>query len=155
MSAANFLRGALLALLIGAPASAATPQRLAGFDVARAETWADALALCDLTAFLRTRPALEADVILSPDPVTEWARPLYGPRFRPPGLFFDRSVRLSFERLERAREVDRRAVGEARARHDRALFRIFSRPNQEEVRFLEEQSRLCAALSADIRTRYR
>ena len=143
-----------IALLGPAAAGAATPPRMAPFDVSRMENWGDALALCDLTAFLRTRPSLDADVVLAADPRTDFARPLYGPRFMPPGLFFDHATRLTFERLEKAGEVDRRAVGEARARHDRPFFRAYERAGSQELAFLEEQSRLCTALTVDVRRRY-
>jgi hypothetical protein len=148
-------KAVLLALLVAAPAAAAPQPRVTDFDVAKTQTWADALALCDLTAFLQSRPDLDADVIMAPDGRSEWLRPLYAPRFLPQGLFYDHNVRLAFERLERAGEVDRRAFGEARARHDRPLFRSFERARKAELEFLAEQSRLCAALVADVRSRYR
>jgi hypothetical protein len=155
MSATSAWPAALLALLIAVPAAAAPRPRLQEFDVARTENWADALALCDLTSFLRTRPNLDADVIMSPDAWSEHLRPLHAPRFLPPGLFFDKRVRLTFERLEKAGEVDRRGFGAARARHDQALFRSYDRADGTELAFLEEQSKLCAALSQDVRARYR
>jgi hypothetical protein len=142
-------------MLIAAPAAGAPRARLNDFDVSRAVTWADALALCDLTSFLRTRPDLDADVILAPDSWSEQLRALYGPRFLPPGLFFDKRVRLAFERLVRAGELDQRSFGEARARYDRPLFRSYERADAQELAFLEEQSRLCVAFTQDIRKRYR
>ena len=145
---------ALMALLVAAPAAPEPSTRMSAFDVSRAESWADALALCDLTAFLRTRPALEADVVLAPDGRSEFVRPLYGPRFLPPGLFFDHYTRLTFERLEKAGEVDRKSVGAARARHDRPLFRSYQRAGGQDMAFLEEQSKLCGALGLDVRQRY-
>jgi hypothetical protein len=151
----RLLLAAFAIALSGPPAAAAeTPARMVPFDVSRAENWGDALALCDLTAFLRTRPSLDADVVLAADSRSEFARPLYGPRFLPPGLFFDQNVRLTFERLEKAGEVDRRSVGAARARHDRPLFRVYQRGGSEDLAFLEEQSQLCAALILDVRRRY-
>jgi len=144
----------LLALLVASPAAPTPSERMSAFDVSRAESWAEALALCDLTAFLRTRPSLEADVVLAPDGRSEFMRPLYGPRFLPPGLFFDHATRLTFERLEKAGEVDRKSVGRARGRHDLALFRSYRRAGRQDLAFLEEQSKLCAALSLDVRQRY-
>ena len=149
------LCAALLVLAVAAPAAAATPQRLSRFDVNNAESWADALALCDLTAFLRTRPALDADVVVAVDPATRMDRVLYGPRFQPPSMFFDGQVRGMFERLARAGEVDSGAVGAARRRHDQSMFREFRMTSGQEMAFLEDQTELCAALAVDVASRYR
>lgn len=125
------------------------------FSVAHAQGWPDALALCDLTRFLLTQPALNADVILALDDNTGEFRPLYGPRFLPPNLLFDGELRRAFFRLERAKETDRRSVGEARFRLDRPMLRAFRRAGSAERRFLEDQAKTCSALVADARTRHR
>ena len=92
----------VLTLAVAAPAAATTPAtRLARFDVANSQTWADALALCDLTSFLRTRPALDADVVLTVDPRSRMDRVLYGPRFQPMSLFFDSRFRNAFDNCQR------------------------------------------------------
>lgn len=149
------LCAALLALAVGGPAAAATPaERLSRFDVGAAQSWADALALCDLTAFLRTRPALDADVVLVEDMGGRMGQALYGPRFTPASLFFDTRVRRTFERLAAAGEVDRRSVGEARRRHDMPMFREFRAASGEDIAFLEAQAELCAALSVDVARRH-
>ena len=139
------------AALIAGPAGADTRADLRRFDIVNVEDWADALALCDLTAFLRTRPALDADAII---PSGDRPGPLYGPRFLPPGLFFDRGVRRTFERLQRAGETDRARVASARARYDLDFYGRLRNPSASEVAFLEEQSSLCAALSIDIDRRF-
>lgn len=154
MTVRQILCGVLTAVALGGPAAAAVPAALRPFDVAQAASWGDALALCDLTAFLRTRPSLKADVVLTRDPRSEMELALYGPRFLPPGLFFDSNTRLTFERLEKAGEVDRKSVAEARRRHDLPLFRQFRVANGEDMAFLEAQSELCAALALDVRQRY-
>ena len=148
------LCAALLAFAVAVPAAASTPARLTAFDVNNSQTWAEALALCDLTTFLRTRPSLEADVVVTADPRTRADRILYGPRFMPTSVFFDSRVRLMFERLERAGEVDRRAVGEARRRYDVGMFQAFRLGSVKDMAFLEDQSLLCAALSIDVRNRH-
>ena len=137
------------ALLTGA--AAPTPET---FDVANAGGWAEALAMCDLTRFLATRPDLDADVILATDQSTGWMRPLYGPRFLPPTLFFDREVKQAFHRLERAGEVDKRGFAEARTRFDRPMMRRFRQQRMSDQHFLEDQSRVCHALEADVQARY-
>ena len=149
------LCAALLALAAAGQAAAASPaERLSRFDVGAAQSWADALALCDLTAFLRTRPALDADVVLVEDRGGRMDSALYGPRFTPVSLFFDIGVRRTFERLAQAGEVDRRRVGEARRRHDMSMFREFRVTSAQDMAFLEAQAELCAALSVDVARRY-
>ena len=148
-------RGALAALLIVIPAHTVRAQGLAVFDVSRSTTWGQALALCDMTSFLQGRPSLDADVIMASDGRSDWPRPLYAPAFLPPGLFFDPGVRSAFERLERAGETNRREFSEARARHDQRLFRTYRHAAGTERQFLKEQSELCRALVADVRSRYR
>ena len=145
----------VLTLAVAAPAAAATtPTRLARFDVANAQTWGDALALCDLTSFLRTRPALDADVVLTVDPRSRMDRVLYGPRFQPVTLFFDSRFRNMFDRLEKSGEVDRGSVAAARRRLDLPMFSEFRVASVKDQVFLEEQAELCTALTIDVRQRY-
>jgi len=145
----------VLALAVAAPAAATTsPTRLSRFDVANSENWADALALCDLTSFLRTRPSLDADVVLTVDPQSRMDRLLYGPRFQPISLFFDSRFRSMFERLEKSGEVDRKSVAAARRRLDLPMFDEFRVASVRDMVFLEEQAELCTALIIDVRQRY-
>ena len=144
----------MLALLIVTPAMAAPRARLSDFDVSKADNWPDALALCDLTAFLRSKPSLDAHVILAPDPSTGWLRPLEAPRFLPLGLFASRSMKMSFERLEKSGEIDRRSFSRARARHDQPMFESYRRANAADLAFLDEQWSLCGFLAEDISERY-
>lgn len=135
-------------------AGAAPQETLSRFDISRAEGWSEALALCDLTEFLLTDPALSADVILARDDGTGQFRPLYGPRFIPPNLLYDGDVKRAYYRLRRAGEVDARSVGEARSAVDRAMLRAFRRYSSTERRFLEKQAETCDGLLTDVRTRY-
>jgi hypothetical protein len=145
----------LLALAVTAPAAATTTgSRLSQFDVNNSQTWADALALCDLTSFLRTRPSLDADVVLTVDPLSRMDRVLYGPRFQPISLFFDTRFRRMFERLEKSGEVDRSSVAQARRRLDLPMFDEFRVASVKDMVFLEEQAELCTALTIDVRRRY-
>ena len=137
-----------------APAQAAHPE-WERFEVTRAQGWPEALALCDLTRFLLSRPALDADVILTRDDNTGDFRPLYGPRFLPPNLLYDGELRRTFFRLQSEGETDRRSVGEARFRLDRAMFKAFRRGNVEQRLFLENQAETCSALTAQVRSRPR
>jgi hypothetical protein len=154
MSSGGLLRGALLALLIGSSAASAPRARLSDFDINRAEAWPDALAVCDLTLFLRTRPSLDADVILAPDPNSGWVRPLQGPRFLPPNLFHSRTVRQAYERLEAAGQIDRDSFARARLRYDTGMFASYRRANARDLAFLEQQSVLCGYFAQDIRERF-
>ena len=149
------LAAAAAASLAADGATAAPPQPLSSFDVTKLDGWPDALAVCDITAFLRTRPDIDADVILARDENSGWFRPLYRPRFLPPTLFFDSDIRRAFERLEKAGEIDRRSVNEARARWDRPMLRSYDRSGVRERIFLDDQGKVCDALVADVRARYR
>ena len=149
---ARLFSAGLMAVLCG---GAAPAQSLEPFEVARAEDWAQALALCDLTRFVQSEPKLDADVILTRDDGTGQFRPLYGPRFMPPNLFYDGEVKRAFFRLERAGEVNRRSVSAARFALDRPMLRTFRRIGAAERRFLDDQSETCSALLTDVRARYR
>ena len=149
------MRSAAVAVLLGLAASAAAADApLQAFDVARAEGWPRALALCDVASFLKTKPDLDADVILARDDRSGWLRPLHGPRFLPPGLFYDEGVRRAFYRLKAAREVDRRSFAAARADIAREMLPRFRRFTAGETACLREQVRLCDALRADVASRY-
>ena len=124
------------------------------FKLERTQGWAQALAVCDLTRFLLEQRELNADVILARDDSSGQFRALYGPRFLPPNLLYDADLRRAFFRLERAGAVTRRDVGEARFAVDRPMLRAFRRMRSQDRVFLEEQSRTCSALLADVRARY-
>ena len=138
------LAAAASLLLAAAPAE---PE--ARFRVDRATGWAQALAVCDLTRFLLEQRGLQADVILARDDRTGQFRAFYGPRFLPPNLLYDGDLRRSLFKLERAGQVTRREVVEARFQLDRPMLRAFRRMRPGERLFLEEQSRTCSALSAE------
>ena len=135
-------------------ACSAASEPLDRFSVAQANGWAEALAICDLTRFLLEQRNLDADVILARDDRSGQFRAIYGPRFLPPNLLYDADLRHAFFRLERAGEVSRRSVGDARFQLDRPMLRAFRRMRSRDRLFLEEQSRTCSALQADIRARY-
>ena len=153
MKPAAQLLAALVAALAAAPAASAneTPST---FDVASAAGWPEALAICDVTRFLAKQPNLDADVILAVDDQTGWLRPLYGPRFTPPNLFYDSEIKTAFYRLERAGEANRKGFSEARTRYGQQMLRAFRRYTASDRRFLDQQSQVCGRLTEQVRARY-
>ena len=135
-------------------AAAAQTPRHQPFELQQAQGWAQALALCDLTRFLLIRPDLNADVILARDDPGGWLKPMYGPRFLPPAIFFDGRVRRAASRLEKAGELERRDFAEARASYDRPMMQALGRNTAVDQRFLETQADVCSVLEDDIRKRY-
>lgn len=153
MSIGGACRCALLALAVATPAAAEPRAQLRDFDVSVADNWPDALALCDLTAFLKTRPALEASVVFLPH-ASGWLQPLQAPRFAPPNDFVSHTVRRSFERLEAHGEIDRASYNKARARHDMPMFASYRRAGAADLAFIDNQQRLCGFLAQEIAERY-
>lgn len=136
---AMFLAAAVcvLATVAGAQRSAALP------DMRDAADWPEALAACDVSRFLLTRPDLNADMIALPDPRTGGFRPTFAPLFLPPTLYGDVEVTNAFYRLQRRRLITREAAVRARAAAARTAVSAYRRHDTRQRLFLEEQDRLC------------
>lgn len=136
----------LTALALAAPAAApAAPIRpLADFDVRKVEGLADRLALCDLTAFLITRPNLQADVIIAPNRGGAPARVMRQPYYRPLTGLFDEDLDDAMRVMEAHHQVTRREVAAARTRYDVQMLRSYERSSMPQRRFLDEQAKRCS-----------
>lgn len=136
------------AMLLGMmPASA---QAMRTYDVNNVQSWADALAICDVTKFLLSDPDLSAEVIISSAPDVS-AGHLRRPYFLPPNLFYSKVMRLTYESVQKAGQVNDAAYSEARLRYARTMLDTYSRMTQEDRDFLEEQMKTCYALAASTR----
>ena len=121
------------------PASA---ESMKDFDVQKAQTWADALAICDVTKFLTTDPKLESEVIISSMPSHSQVA-LYRPYFIPPSGFYSDVMQKTFERVRDAGLVTTRSYGEARQRYARLMLGAYGFASATDHAFLADQMRLC------------
>lgn len=133
-----------LAAMVGVPASASS---LADYDVQKADTWADALAICDVTKFLLTDPNLSSEVILAPVPGGAPVA-LYRPLFLPPSNFYSDKMRDTFERAQKSGQVTIDAYGAARNRYARLMLTAY-RGTKADHDYLADRMNLCYALAAD------
>lgn len=135
-----------LAAMIGAvPSSAAS---LRDYDVKNADSWADALAICDTTRFLQSDPKLESNVIVSAMPANSHVA-LYGPYFIPPSNFYSEAMRETFDRVQKAGLVTSESYGAARLRYAKLMLSAYAHATAADQAFLNEQMKLCYALAVD------
>lgn len=150
MKAKSLLSVLALAAMVGVPASASS---LADYDVQKADTWADALAICDVTKFLLTDPNLNSEVILAPVPGGAPVA-LYRPLFLPPSNFYSDSMRDTFERAQKSGQVTIDAYGAARNRYARLMLTAY-KGTKADHDYLADRMKLCYALAADASGRAR
>lgn len=146
MGARGFFRVAVVTLaLTTVPAVASS---MTDYDVQKAETWADALAICDVTRFLLTQPNLDASAIIALTTNNSHV-PLYKPLFIPPSSFFSEAMRQTYERVKAAGQVTPQAYQEARMRYARLMLNSYRQSNPTDRVFMLDQMRLCYALAVD------
>jgi hypothetical protein len=140
----NTLLAAGLALGCAGLAQAAAPGGLAAYNARAADSWADWLVLCDTTAFLASKPDLNAtrmwvrrddghsDLLLPPDFVGagQWYKEDYGRLFR---------------RLKRQDKVDMHRVERARGDLAHAFIEAYRKTGRSAAaqRFLTRQDAAC------------
>ena len=140
----NRLLAAGLALAWAGVAQAAEPPGLAAYSARAAHSWADWLVLCDTTAFLASRPDLNAarmwvprddghaDLLLPPDFVGagQWYKEDYGRLFR---------------RLKRQNKVDKQHVERARGQLAHGFIEAYRNtgPSTAARQFLTRQDAAC------------
>jgi len=133
---------ALVTALVAAPSLAAEPTTLKALDINRLQNWADALAACDMTSFLMSDPDLEAGTIIAPG-----GGILYKPLFIPTKLLYTPSLFEAFNTLERAGQVKRQEVVEARFQFASAIIPKFHKASEADKAFLVDQMKLCNVLT--------
>ena len=145
MRARILLLGLVLAPLFGiVPASA---DSLTNYDVRKAETWADALAICDVTKFLLSEPKLDSEVIIAPVPGGSEVA-LRRPLFLPPTNFYSEVMKETYEKVLQAGQVTGTAYAEARLRYAKLMLGAYHNTPEEKV-FLADQMKTCYALAVD------
>ena len=135
-----------LTAVIGTVPVSADP--MTTYDVSKAETWADALAICDVTRFLLSEPNLDAEVIISPMPGNVHV-PLYKPYFIPPSSFYSDAMRETFERVQKAGQVNTESYGQARMRYTKLMLPAYRYASGADRAFLADQMKTCYALAVD------
>jgi hypothetical protein len=125
--------------------------RFAGFDVRDARSWGERLALCDTTAFLASRPDLNASRI--------WVRRddgrrdlLLPPDFVGAGLWYKEGYRRLFWQLQRERQVSSAEVYRAQNGLSRRFVEAYRSINGHygagvDSRFLDAQDRYCRMMA--------
>ena len=144
------LSAALMALIVVAPAQAAGPSVFTSLDINKAKGWGDALAACDMTRFFLSKPDLEAGTIIAPGD----GGILYKPLFIPTKLLYTPSLFEAFNTLERAGQVKRQEVVEARFQFASTLIPQFHKAREADQAFLQDQMKLCNVLTDDVKKRY-
>lgn len=141
------LAAVLVALLGANPASA---QAMKSFDINSAQSWNDALAICDVTSFLLTKPDLTVEVIVTPAPDAT-AGELRRPYFIPVSSFYSKVMKDTFEKVAKAGQATEAGYKNARYRYARAMLSAYPRASMADMAFLADQMRLCYALAANTR----
>lgn len=133
-----------LTAMVAVPSSAAS---LADYNVEKADTWADALAICDVTKFLLTEPNLNSEAIIAPVPGGSSVA-LYRPLYIPPSGFFSDAIRDTFEMAKKSGQVTLESYSEARKRYAQLMLAAYHGSLGEQT-YLADRMRLCYALAAD------
>jgi hypothetical protein len=135
---------ALAVFLSIAPASAG---RITDYDLNKLNSWAEAIAVCDVTRFLLTDPDLSADVILVGGHDNSRVA-LYRPLFAPPTNFFSESMRETYENVHKAGLVTAEDYSRARIHYAQRMIDAYRNASLADKKFLKEQMELCYHLAA-------
>jgi hypothetical protein len=133
-----------VAAMMAAPASAAS---LSDYDVQKVDSWADALAICDITKFLLSEPNLESEVIIASVPGGASVA-LRRPLFLPPSGFYSDVMRETFERAQASGQVTGAAYSASRNRYALLMLSAYHGTKADQG-YLSDRMRLCYALAVD------
>lgn len=137
---------ALAFLMAGTFASAAS---LKDYNVQKAQSWADALAICDVSKFLQSAPNLTSEVIIAAVPEGAPVA-LRAPLFIPPSNFYSQVMRDTFERARLSGQVTAEAYAAARYRYSKLMLAAYRGAVYDQP-FLDDQMRTCYALAGSAR----
>jgi len=149
MTAGILLRATLFAFACIIAASPASAMSLKDYDVQKAQSWADALAICDVSIFLNSGPKLDAEVIIAAVPEGTPVA-LRAPLFIPPSNFYSNVMRDTFERARKSGQVTAEAYAAARYRYTKLMLAAFQ-GSTNDLAFLADQMRTCYALAGSAR----
>ena len=134
---------ALSALLGLSPAAAG---HMTDFDLNKLDSWADAIAVCDVTRFLLTDPDTSADAIIVAGRGNTHVA-LYKPLYQPPTNFFSDVMRQTFEQVQKAGFVTLETYSRARVRYAGRMIGTYSGATLTEKQYLMDQMELCYRLA--------
>jgi hypothetical protein len=134
---------ALAAMLSMAPALAAD---MSEFDLNKLNSWADALAVCDVNRFLLTEPDVNADVLLVPGNDNSRIA-LYHPLYVPPSSFFSSVIREAYNNVRKAGLVTPESYHKARIHYAGRMISVYRSASFADKRHMRDQMELCYILS--------
>jgi len=132
---------ALGAALAGAPALA-QPVDWSAFDPARAQSVADRLVLCDMSAFLASKPDLDAQVIYVRRDDQRYD-PLIPPFAGGGASWYEDDNQRAYQRFRSAGQVTAQELTAAQERYVRPMSKAFDRATPGQQRALESSRRFC------------
>ncbi|HEX8233300.1 MAG TPA: hypothetical protein VF559_08150 [Caulobacteraceae bacterium] len=131
------------AALAVAAVGQAQAEDLAALDATQASSPAETLVLCDATAFLSTRPDLNANVILARRTGRPFER-LLPPDFLVGGRFYSETAERLYWTLRREGQVTRDQAAEAQDRLVRPVVRsYYGRTAYLPISFSRDQMKYC------------
>ena len=128
-------------LLAGAGAAQAYPD-LSAFDASREVSPAERLVLCDTTAFLSTRPDLDANRIYARRDGRPWQL-MIGPRFVQGGQIYSERYDRMYWKLRRNGQIDQNQLMAAQDGLGRGLVETYRDSGYLPMGFAREQSNFC------------
>ena len=146
----TFLQTAIAAAvaLTAASAANAAPADLSAFDAAQARTPAERLVLCDTTAFLATRPNLDANRMYA----RRDGRPfelMLGPRFVQGGQLYSERYDRMYWKLRSQGQITQDQVIDAQDGPGRALVEGYRNGGYLPSSFARDQAKFCTAWSRE------
>ena len=131
------------AALLGVAGAAQAYPDLTPFDASRAATPAERLVLCDTTAFLATRPHLEANRIYARRDSRPWQL-MIGPRFVQGGQIYSERYDRMYWKLKRDNQIDQNQLIAAQDGLGRGLVETYRDSGYLPMAFAREQSQFCS-----------
>jgi hypothetical protein len=132
----------------GASAARAASYDVSAFDAAAAHTPAERLVLCDTTAFLATRPNLNANRMYA----RRDGRPfqlMIGPYFVQGGFLYSERYDRLFWKLRREKQISKDEVAAVQGAQGRALVDAYRDGGYLPMAFTNAQARFCNGWSRD------
>ncbi|GAA0568692.1 hypothetical protein [Rhizomicrobium electricum] len=126
--------------------SPATAGHMSDFDLNKLDSWADAIAVCDVTRFLLTDPDTGADAIIVAGRGNTHVA-LYKPLYQPPTNFFSDVMRQTFERVQKAGQVSFDGYSRARIHYAGRMISAYSGATLAEKHYMADQMELCYHLA--------
>ena len=144
----NLAKLAAAAAALSSAASVATAQPVdwSAYDASRAQTVADQLVLCDLSAYLATSPDQDANRIYVQRDDRRFD-PLIPPYVSAGGQWYDEDLERAYRRYRSKGLISFDQLVQSQDRYVRDMTRVFEDASVREQRFLEGQRTFCRDLA--------